>query len=167
MLVLIIRLKLSQSNSFDIYFNEVGSSESLLATVPRGTDDLTGGLVAFGGGDDLLSIDNVKIDAMTTGYKEEQDVLPSKYLLAQNYPNPFNPSTIIKFGITELSNVKLTLYNLLGQKITELVNGEKSPGYYEVQFDASKLSSGIYIYRLEASSKEKSFVQVKKMILMK
>ncbi|MBN1637753.1 MAG: family 10 glycosylhydrolase [Ignavibacteriales bacterium] len=89
--------------------------------------------------------------------------VPYKFDLAQNYPNPFNPSTKIKFTIPESGNVKLTVYNLLGQEITTLVNSILTAGHHEVEFNAENLSSGLYIYRLESSGN----VAVRKMIFLK
>ena len=98
----------------------------------------------------------------TTGVKSNSPV-PTSYSLSQNYPNPFNPSTQIRFTIPEKTNVKLEVYNLIGQKVADLVNSELSAGEYSITFNASGLSSGIYLYRLQAGN----FSSVKKMILMK
>ena len=91
--------------------------------------------------------------------------------MSQNYPNPFNPSTTIKFSVAQESNVKLSIYNLLGQEVNVLINNQiQQAGSYNVTFDARNLTSGIYFYRLTASPIEKgtnSFVDVKKMILLK
>ncbi len=87
----------------------------------------------------------------------------SNYTLNQNYPNPFNPSTKINFTIPEAGNVKLIVYNLLGQEIVTLVNGYKEAGDYSFTFNAKNLNSGIYIYKLEASN----FTQTRKMTLVK
>ena len=87
----------------------------------------------------------------------------SEFALDQNYPNPFNPSTKINYSIKEKSNVELKIFDLLGSEIATLVNEEKSPGNYEVSFDASFLSSGVYLYTIKAGS----FVQTRKMLLMK
>ena len=87
----------------------------------------------------------------------------SEFALDQNYPNPFNPSTIIKYSIKEKSNVELKIFDLLGSEIATLVNEEKAPGNYDVSFDASSLSSGVYLYTIKAGS----FVQTRKMLLMK
>ena len=94
---------------------------------------------------------------------------PKTYSLDQNYPNPFNPSTTINYSIPERSNVKLYIYNTLGQKISDIVNETKDAGSYEHSFNASQLSSGIYFYRIEATSvsNSKTFVETKKMVLMK
>jgi hypothetical protein len=85
------------------------------------------------------------------------------YSLSNNYPNPFNPSTTIKYQIPKSGLVTLKVYNVLGKEITTLVNEEKSVGSYEITFDASGLSSGIYFYKLSADN----FQQTKKMILLK
>lgn len=85
------------------------------------------------------------------------------YSLAQNYPNPFNPSTKINYAIKEKGNVELKVFDLLGSEIATLVNEEQNPGNYEVFFDASKLSSGVYLYIIKAGS----FMQTRKMLLMK
>lgn len=94
---------------------------------------------------------------------EELNGLPSDYSLEQNYPNPFNPSTDIKFNIPQSGFVTLSVYNVLGQKITELVNGELSAGSYNYNFDASNLASGIYLYTITTNN----FTQSKKMMLLK
>ncbi|MGA7723200.1 MAG: T9SS type A sorting domain-containing protein [Ignavibacteriaceae bacterium] len=98
----------------------------------------------------------------TTGVTKVNN-LPHVYALSQNYPNPFNPSTNINFSLEKASNVKLAIYNVLGQKVATLVNNFMQSGNYTYQFDASKLASGIYFYRIEAGD----FVSVKKMIYMK
>lgn len=94
---------------------------------------------------------------------------PEDYRLEQNYPNPFNPSTTITFRIPERSTVRLSIYNILGQKISEIVNETKDIGSYEQSFNALQLASGIYFYRIEATSvsHSKTFVETKKMILIK
>lgn len=78
--------------------------------------------------------------------------IPSKLNLSQNYPNPFNPNTTIKYEISEASNIKLSVFDLLGREILVLVNEKRSAGVYSVTFDASNLSSGTYIYRIESNS---------------
>jgi hypothetical protein len=88
---------------------------------------------------------------------------PEIFALAQNYPNPFNPSTVIGYSLPKEMPVKLVVYNLLGQKVRELVNTVQRAGKYEVTLDAHSLASGVYYYRLEAGQ----FIQVKKMLLLK
>ena len=88
---------------------------------------------------------------------------PYKFALYQNHPNPFNPSTIIKYEIKELTNVKLTVFDVLGNDIVTLVNEEKSGGLYEYTFDGSGLNSGVYFYQLEVGE----YIKTKKMVLIK
>jgi hypothetical protein len=105
--------------------------------------------------------------------KVDEKELPTGFSLFQNYPNPFNPTTIIKYSISSLAlwervsegrvRVFLKVYDILGNEVTTLVNEEKPPGEYEVEFDGSKLSSGVYFYQLRAGS----FIQTNKMILMR
>ncbi len=85
------------------------------------------------------------------------------YVLEQNYPNPFNPSTTIKFGLPEKSNVVLTVYNSLGAEVATLVNEVREAGSYEVEFNADNFSSGIYYYKIASGN----FTETKKMILLK
>jgi hypothetical protein len=87
----------------------------------------------------------------------------AEFALEQNYPNPFNPTTKINYSIKEKGNVELKIFDLLGSEIASLVNEEKTPGNYEVFFNASNLSSGVYLYTIKAGS----FVQTRKMMLMK
>jgi hypothetical protein len=94
---------------------------------------------------------------------ETENGLPDAFTLSQNYPNPFNPTTTIIYGLRERTNVELKLFDVLGCEIEIFVSGEQDAGYYEIEFNASILASGIYFYRLQAGS----FVETKKMILMK
>ncbi|KUG26360.1 hypothetical protein ASZ90_003805 [hydrocarbon metagenome] len=93
--------------------------------------------------------------------KEEE--LPSEYKLEQNYPNPFNPSTTIKFNLPERSEVKLSIYNFLGQEIEILFQGEKEAGSYEYIFENKSLSTGVYFCVLESQQVRLS----RKMMLIK
>ncbi len=88
---------------------------------------------------------------------------PAAYTLDQNYPNPFNPSTIISYSLPQGANVKLVIYNSLGQELSTLINKFENAGIHNVNFNASNLTSGMYFYKLEAGS----FSQVKKMIFLK
>lgn len=94
---------------------------------------------------------------------DDNDLLPKKYELFQNYPNPFNPTTNIKYSIPEASNVLIEVFNILGQRVSVLVDEEKKPGFYVHQFNATNLASGFYVYRISA----KNFVNVKKMMFLK
>jgi hypothetical protein len=88
---------------------------------------------------------------------------PENYFLAQNYPNPFNPSTTIVFTLTEKSKVNVSVFNLLGEKIDELVNAELPAGFHELKWNADSKASGIYLYKIQAGK----FSSVKKMSLIR
>ncbi len=114
-----------------------------------------------------IYLDNWRVSYPTktvTGILEDQKI-PTEFVLYQNYPNPFNPSTTISFSIPKRSFVTLKIYDILGNEITTLVNGEKPAGNYNVQFISStkQLASGIYFYRLQAGD----FIATKKLILLK
>ncbi|MEJ2196512.1 MAG: T9SS type A sorting domain-containing protein, partial [Ignavibacteriaceae bacterium] len=97
--------------------------------------------------DDTLNVDN------TVDVEDDQgSLIPTEYKLEQNYPNPFNPTTTIRYSIPEAGLVTLNVYNILGEEIATLVNEEKTAGNYEIEFDASNLSSGIYFYRIQTGS---------------
>ncbi|KAA0237982.1 MAG: T9SS C-terminal target domain-containing protein [Chlorobiota bacterium] len=111
---------------------------------------------------------------------DEQNKIPEEFILYQNYPNPFNPSTVISYQLPVASIVTLKVYDILGNEIATLVNGEKPAGNYEVEFNSHSglsgirdLPSGIYFYQLLVSAgrspdgKAGSFVQTKKMVLMR
>jgi hypothetical protein len=88
----------------------------------------------------------------------------------QNYPNPFNPTTNIMFDIPQNSSVKIAIYDMLGREVATLVNANYTPGHYTVPFNASKLASGMYIYRMtsqSASGDQKLFTSIKKLMLVK
>ena len=95
--------------------------------------------------------------------------IPKDFSLSQNYPNPFNPSTKIDYQVPVDAKVIMEVYNITGQKVIDLVNQEQSAGYYTVDFGASKLASGVYIYRLAAVDKAtgNNFSSIKKMMLLK
>ncbi|MGH1366693.1 MAG: sugar-binding protein [Calditrichia bacterium] len=97
------------------------------------------------------------------GIGDDEQLIPVEFALEQNYPNPFNPTTTIEYVLAKQSDVKLTVFNTIGQKVATLVNQSQTQGSYSVALDASRFSSGIYFYRLEAGS----FTQTRKMILMK
>ena len=100
---------------------------------------------------------------MTTGIEKNETEIPQSFLLLQNYPNPFNPTTVIEYTIINAGMVSLTVYNNLGQEVATLVNKEQTPGFYEVEFNAQHLTSGIYFYRLTVGSS----TQTKKLMLLK
>ncbi|MDH7606138.1 MAG: T9SS type A sorting domain-containing protein, partial [Melioribacter sp.] len=104
----------------------------------------------------------IKVSDTVTGVEEEAGI-PNDFMLMQNYPNPFNPVTTIKFALPKESHVKLSVYNILGQEVATLVNGLMNAGYHRVNFDATGLNTGMYIYKIQAEG----FVMMKKMMYVK
>ena len=98
-----------------------------------------------------------------TAVEEEATILPSSYALEQNYPNPFNPATTIVYQLSKSGNVKVAVFNLLGQQVATIVNGYQDAGSHQVTFDASRLTSGVYFYTLEVNGAQLT----KKMLLTK
>lgn len=94
---------------------------------------------------------------------EDEAVTVTDFSLSQNYPNPFNPSTTINFGLPEPGNVKITIYNQLGQVVETLINKEFDAGYHEIEWNAARYSTGVYFYTINAGN----FKSVKKMLLLK
>jgi len=121
--------------------------------------------------DDEMYFDDYFVRADTTvitGIGDGGVQVPKEFALYQNYPNPFNPTTTIKYDVKQSTEVKLVIYNMLGQEVRTLVNNRQDAGYKTVVWDGlnnrgSRVASGIYIYRLQAGD----FVQARKMILMK
>ena len=114
-----------------------------------------------------IFIDDAQYD-FTTPVQNEFTSNPLEYSLSQNYPNPFNPSTIIRYSIplnvkSEMSNTKLVVFDILGREVAVLVNKQQKAGNYEVSFDATNLTSGIYFYSLQSGD----FYQSRKMLLLK
>ena len=111
----------------------------------------------------------VQIVEVTGVYEYLSTETPDDFVLMQNYPNPYNPTTNIRFGIPENSDIQLIIYNSLGELVQELVNQNMNSGNYEVAWDASNLPSGIYLIRINAKGldSKKNFTQVKKAILLK
>ena len=144
--------ELGKSYNFAIYaIDNAGDSSNFSNTVniTSGTTDNCGG-----GGEPQAKI--------------VASVIPEKFELFQNYPNPFNFGTLIKYALPEESNVRLVIYNLLGQKVKELVEKTQSPGYYTIYWDGKdnrgeNVGSGIYFYRIQTGS----FTKTAKMSLLK
>ena len=100
---------------------------------------------------------------MITSVDQPESGLPTNFNLEQNYPNPFNPSTTINYSVNKAGLVTIKVYDILGREVGTLVNEQKNPGNYEVQFNASRLASGVYFYRMQAGD----FVETKKLLLLK
>ncbi|HEX9740301.1 MAG TPA: T9SS type A sorting domain-containing protein, partial [Ignavibacteriaceae bacterium] len=99
----------------------------------------------------------------TLDAENENPLAVSDYKLSQNYPNPFNPVTVISYQVPVKSFVSLKVYDIIGREIQSLVNEEKDAGKYEIHFDASSLSSGVYFYKIKSDS----YSEIKKMVLIK
>ncbi len=152
------------TTSTDLQMTDPFNLNAPKATLQAGSPLLTGGLVppadgffdqtatfrgAFGTTD--WTAGWARFDG-TTSVNEIGNEVPVKFELSQNFPNPFNPSTKINFSVAEPGNVKLSVFNVLGQQVAELVNGYLSTGNFTADFDASSLSSGMYIYTLESGA---------------
>lgn len=150
-------ITINESNEVDLVFGAVLRADSvyddLYDEYIQATEEGPVVVRRGGSGDDGVIVSN----------EEETIESPQKFTLSQNYPNPFNPTTNINFTLPQATNVSLTVYNILGQQVAKLVNGRLAAGQHSVQFDASNLASGMYLYRIEAGT----FTQNKKMMLIK
>jgi photosystem II stability/assembly factor-like uncharacterized protein len=100
---------------------------------------------------------------LVVAVRDDPGSTPGSFLLSQNYPNPFNPSTTIRFELPKASNVRLSVFDMLGREVSVLMNERRDAGVHEVKFDGPNLASGVYFYRLTADN----FVQSRKLLLMK
>jgi hypothetical protein len=105
----------------------------------------------------------VKVIADPTGLPENTTLIPRGHVVYQNYPNPFNPSTRIRFGLPKTERVRIEIYNIIGQRITTVIDETRMAGYHVVEFDGGILPSGIYFYRIQADD----FTRIKKMVLIR
>jgi len=123
----------------------------------------------LGNNSGAIYLDDLQSDiVLILSVNDSKNNIPSEYILNQNYPNPFNPSTMIRYSIPnagkgEAPNVKLVVYDILGSEVATLVNEKQAAGNYEVKFDASNLSSGVYFYHLQSGG----FLKSRKMLLLK
>lgn len=134
-------------------------------SIPAGETVIVGFAVVKGNDYSDLVANTTRAKTMwnSVGVNQISQQIPDKYQLMQNYPNPFNPSTKITFALPKKDFVKLSVYDILGRRVTDLVNEELNAGTFEYNFDGAGLSSGMYFYRLETNG----FVQTKKMLLVK
>jgi len=100
---------------------------------------------------------------LITSVEQVTEQLPQEFRLDQNYPNPFNPTTTIRFALPRPSSVKLTLFDILGREVAILVDEKFQPGEYNVVLDAKSLTSGVYVYRIDAEG----FSDIKKLMILK
>jgi hypothetical protein len=143
--------RLETSNSFEINKPEIGwNFEGMIGTILTGSHF-----------ENISQPENHKGGFVTSSGNAAEI---KDFSLNQNYPNPFNPSTKIRFILKENGKVKLVVYNLLGEMVSELINSEMTKGLHEIEFNAAHLASGVYIYRLDVENK---FSSIRKMILAK
>jgi hypothetical protein len=121
-------------------------------------DDDTGWIV--GDGSTIIKTTNGGVTSLESS---NDDNSPEVFSLSQNFPNPFNPTTTIRYQVKQKTFVSLKIFNVLGKEVGTLVNGEKLPGEYSIDFNGSNLSSGVYFYQLRTEN----FIQTRKMILVK
>ena len=125
------------------------------------------GQVSFYTFKNITTNQSLKVVFAKTTWVGDLTNMPTDFILMQNYPNPFNPTTEITFGLPNNSKIRLEVFNLLGQNVETLIDGEKSAGYHSVKF-TSKIESGIFVYRLSSTDKQNKQISItKKMILMK
>ncbi len=130
---------------------------------PISSNQVYTGELTISNNDSTIKVNLTGVCGSTIGINPVTNEVPSAFGLEQNYPNPFNPVTKIRFDIPVSSFVKLAVYDLLGKEISVLVNNELNAGMYEVDFDASSLSSGIYFYKLSSDN----YTSIKKMAVVK
>lgn len=139
------------------------SATNILISQVRRNSSSAGTSCPFIWGESTGVVHNTGITLGLTGTLNQNIQIPSVYSLFQNYPNPFNPSTSIRYDIPENSFVKLTVYDILGKEVVSLVNEPQTPGKYEVIFESTSLTSGIYLYKLITER----FTDTKRMLLIK
>lgn len=123
------------------------------------TKRLPGALLGSG----TIYVDDIQVNGIVTGVGGDIAGVPNSFTLFQNYPNPFNPTTVIKYQLKAAGNVTLKVYDVLGREVATLVDGRQNEGSHAVTFNAARLPSGVYFYRLDAGS----YIKTRKMILVK
>ncbi len=166
-------------NALGVLFGITGNGTQINNFIRIDTLTAAGTLVGSTGLQNLNGL-ALRTDSLTTGVSEgSEGVLPGTYVLQQNYPNPFNPTTQIRYGLPQQSRVTLTIYNVVGQEVLRLVDGEQSAGFHGIFWDGTNatgasVASGIYFYKLEAhqivgqsNATTSTFSDTKKMLLLK
>ena len=148
--------KIYESSDFGLTWNDVLDTNVVKIT------SIYGGKYDFGG---CIWITGANSSIYTTNplVNVDDPILKYRFYIEQNFPNPFNPTTRINYSLSDFGKVNLSVYNLLGQKVAELVNAEQVTGSYSIDFDAQNLSSGVYFYTLKVNN----FSQTKKMVLIR
>ncbi len=146
----------------DNLYGVIGGASQIGKLIQINTSDGSGTEIGEIGFNNVVGI-GYSLNGPVLSIDGDGSAIPEEYSLEQNYPNPFNPVTKIKYVIPEESFVELKIYNVLGKEVRTLISDERPAGYYEVNFDAQGLPSGVYLYKLKAGS----FSDTKKMILLK
>ena len=135
-----------------------------LDTTNTGLGKIAGGKYLVKGTSDYITkLNNLLQNKFGINTEDQEQLIPKEYSLYQNYPNPFNPTTTIKFDLPKDGLITLEIFDILGRRITTLINEYKTAGSYEQLFDASSLASGVYVYKLQAGD----FISSQKMIFLK
>ncbi len=151
--------------SFSINLNETKDIPQTIPLDPLWDADSLNVVVFVqsAGSKTVYQSETISYDELNITELNHTESVPAEFILEQNYPNPFNPSTTIKYQLSVAGLVSIKVYDMLGNEVATLVNKEKPAGEYEVEFDASNLTSGIYFYQLNATT----YIETKKMILLK
>ena len=144
------------------YMNDVYNDSSSAISFTGGSLIFSATLPAYGSAVYILSDSLMKL-SVPTAVRSVEGKVPDHFILEQNYPNPFNPVTIISYQLPKTSRLTLKVYDVLGRVVATLAEGNQNAGTHEVAFDGSRLSSGVYFYRLQAGA----FSDVKKLMLVK
>ena len=155
-----IRIDTTQPGEAFAWFHDTLYDTSVTLVIPPGTIYWQVRPFAYGPCEDGVWTTPA---AYTDAYTSDEETLPNAFSLKQNYPNPFNPSTDISFALPVATNVKLEIFNILGQKLITLIEQRLPAGNHTITWDGSDFASGVYLYRLKAGD----FVETKKMMLIK
>jgi hypothetical protein len=159
-------------NAVGVLYGITGSGTQVNELIRIDTATGVGTLIASTGVTGLNSL-ALRTDSLSTGVEEQTSEIPGSYILEQNYPNPFNPTTQIRYGIPRQSNVSITIYNVVGQEVARLFEGEQEAGFHMITWNGTNragapVSSGVYLCKLEAEvSNGTSFIQSMKMLLIR
>ena len=174
-----VRWKLAKSDNSYSITGKLTDTQKPLASTKFNSVNFA---IAGGQGTTSMTLTDVKVDYVdvatlplvapqgaATDVEQNASVIPGEFGLAQNYPNPFNPSTTISYDVAKAAHVTIRVYDVLGRMVAQLVDGLQNPSKYTVQWNPAGLSSGTYIYRLDARNEDGSgnFTSVKKLLYMK
>jgi hypothetical protein len=174
-----VRFKLAKSDNSYSFTSKLIDTKSPLAATKFNSINLA---IAGSSPATAMKLTDIKVDyvdvatlpliapqSVATDVEQNANVIPAEFGLAQNYPNPFNPSTAISYDVAKSAHVSIRVYDLLGRMVAQLVDGVQAPSRYTVNWNAAGLSSGTYLYRIDAQNQDGSgtFTSVKKLMLVK